>query len=253
MIELILDLLQFLRSYFPFLFSVLALGLFFASCANIVRKYYYVFYTVFILLMTMIIVPSFLTLLGVKLPFNLIQMPVLGTLLKDFFHMRGIGHPIFFFVMFTGALDPKTSVGANLYSIRKKLAIMGGFAVLAHVWVRITRNVANAIANNGADMTDATGFAYFLGFLLFFVFIVLWISSFEKIHKALGGQKWKKIHKAAYLFYALMFLHAVFIHTGKLMSEPNAKSWCALASYLIAYGVYICLKLRKSRKKIQAI
>jgi DMSO/TMAO reductase YedYZ heme-binding membrane subunit len=98
--------------------------------------------------------------------------------------------------------------------------------------------------------------AYLLGILMVVLFLVLWITSFDSIHKRLGARKWKKIQNGSYVLYAMLFLHSILIHTGWMLSMGGGRargkdvilsSVIGITSTCLVFGSYLILRLRKRK------
>lgn len=63
-----------------------------------------------------------------------------------------------------------------------------------------------------------TSFAMVLGIILLALFLPLWITSFDSVHKRMGNVKWKKLQKWSYVLYACLFVHAMCIQVGGMLN-----------------------------------
>jgi hypothetical protein len=133
--------------------------------------------------------------------------------------------------MYMGALSPKNPHVKKLLGIRKELSILSGFPILTHSLIRVTNNFPNALKfftdNEGymanARVTNALGagitsFSFVLGVLMLALFIPLWITSFDSVHKRLGNVRWKKLQRWSYVLYAMLFIHAIGIQAGFMLN-----------------------------------
>ena len=133
--------------------------------------------------------------------------------------------------MYAGALDPKIPAVRKLLSIRKEISIISGFTILTHSLVRVVNNLPGAIKffTNKAEYLEnmpvvselgagISSFSFILGIALLIIFVPLWVTSFDAVHRRMGGVKWKKLQKWAYVLYALMFVHALMIQTGGMLN-----------------------------------
>lgn len=75
---------------------------------------------------------------------------------------------------------------------------------------------ARVTSELGAGISN---FSFVLGIVLLVLFIPLWVTSFDSIHKRMGSAKWKKWQKWSYPFYALLFIHAIGIQVGGMISS----------------------------------
>ena len=234
MIKFFMDLVQFLHSTAPLLTSLAIFTLLAVLLSKSIKKQAAVYYTVLAIPFALVAVPFIIRLFGIEV-FNFNQVPFLGGILRDYIHFGTFAFPILIIVMYTGALDPKIPWVKKLLKIRKELSIISGFPVLTHALIRATNTFPRSLmyfTNNEQYMEKArvtselgsgiSNFSYVLGIVLLVVFLPLWITSFESIHKRMGSVKWKKWQKWSYLFYALLFIHAMGIQVGGLISAKEA-------------------------------
>lgn len=236
MIKVLIDLLSFLRTTFPLLFCVAFFALLFILLSKSIKKYYYVYYSLFAIPSLLVIIPSILGLCGIEMSFSLIRVPVLGEILRDYIHMANLGHPLLIIIMYMGALDVKNPYVKKLMSIRKEISIISGFPILTHTWIRLINNLPaslkyftdhSAFMENprvtselGAGITNSS---LVLGIIMTVLFLMLWITSFDAIHKRLGGIKWKRIQKWSYVLYATLFIHAMGLQVGRMVTSNAAE------------------------------
>lgn len=69
------------------------------------------------------------------------------------------------------------------------------------------------------------------------MFLVLWVTSFDRIRKRMGYKKWKSVQRWSYALYAMLFIHSAGIDTGSLVTywerqEKMAKTEVIAASAL---------------------
>ncbi|MDL2310179.1 ferric reductase-like transmembrane domain-containing protein [Parabacteroides sp. OttesenSCG-928-B22] len=265
MIKILIDLLSFLRTTVPLLFCVAVFALLFVWLAKSIKRYYYIYYTLFAIPFLMVVVPSLLRMIGIETSFNFTRIPVLGELLRDYIHMASLGHPLLIIIMYMGALDVKNPYVKRLMSIRKEISILSGFPILTHSWIRVMNNFPKALkyfTDHSAFMENPrvtselgagiTNTVLVLGIVMLVLFLILWITSFDVVHKRLGGIRWKKIQRWSYVLYALLFIHAMGLQVGRMVSSAadiTVKQWISVSSLLLIYGSYLILRVRKARKK----
>lgn len=231
MISTFLDLIEFLNSNFTLLFALAVYTPLAVILAKSIKKYDTTYYWVFGVISFFFIVPVACRLLGVELPFNLRAIPIIGMAGAELSSAANFIHPILIIIMYMGALSPKIPSVGRLMSIRKELSIIVGFPVLAHCMKRVFGTFLDGWAfffNHEEYISDprvvsvlGTGiqsFAFVLGIVMTVLFLVLWITSFDSIHRKLGTLRWKKIQRWSYLLYAMLFLHSLCIEVGGLVS-----------------------------------
>ncbi len=146
---------------------------------------------------------------------------------------------IFLVVMYTGVLN-RGLVWKRLMGVRAELSIIASILLLPHA-VSFTEYLLEDVGVFSGTI------AYYLGILAFLIMVPLTLTSFMFVRKQVGGKRWKKLHQFAYLFYAMVGLHLIFIQ--------NDRMWM----YIAIFGVYFLLKgsmkletYYKKRKPAQA-
>ncbi|MDR1222994.1 MAG: hypothetical protein LBL07_08990 [Tannerella sp.] len=249
MIKVLIDLLSFLRTTFPLLFCTAVLALLSILLAKSIKKYYYIYYTLFAIPFLMVVIPSILRMCGLETSLNFNRIPVLGEILRDYIHVAALGHPLLIIIMYIGALNASNPHVKKLMSIRKELSILSGFPILTHSWIRTLHNfpeslkyfTAHAEFIENREITNAWGAgithaALVLGIVMLALFLILWIISFDALHKRLGGRKWKQIQKWSYVLYALLFIHAMGLQAGRMVTGSASGPRTEITAHAPAAG-----------------
>ena len=231
MIKLLIDFVQFLYTIAPLFASLALLSWMAILLSKSIKKYAKIYYIVFSIPFFLVAIPFLARLFGIENGFNFIQVPFLGGILRDYIHMGTLGFPLLIIIMYIGALNPKNLWVKKCLSIRKELSILSGFPVLTHSLVRVINNLPGSIqffTNNEAYMANTrvvselgagiSSFSFILGVVMLVIFLPLWITSFDSIHKRMGNLRWKKWQKWSYVLYATLFIHAMGIQIGGLLN-----------------------------------
>jgi DMSO/TMAO reductase YedYZ heme-binding membrane subunit len=230
MIKLLIDFIQFLNTVAPLFMSLAVLTLLAILLSKSIKKHAAVYYIVMAIPFALVAIPFIGRLLGFEI-FNFNRIPFLGGIMRDYIHMGALGFPLLIIVMYTGALNSKNIHVKKLLGIRKELSIMSGFPILTHSLIRVTNNFPNALkffTDNESYMASArvtnelgagiTNFSFVLGIIMLALFIPLWVTSFDYVHKRMGNVKWKKLQRWSYVLYVMLFIHAMGIQTGFLLN-----------------------------------
>ncbi len=232
MINATLDIIDFLKSNFGFLFSLIVYTLLAIALAKSIKKNYKVYYWIFGVISFCFIIPSVARLIGVTLPFNLSSIPIIGLSASELSSAANFIHPVIVIIMYMGALSAKIPAVGKLMSIRKELSIIVGFPVLAHAVKRVFGSFPSGwqfFFDNETYMqsprvssalgSGVTSFAFVLGLVMTILFLVLWITSFDSVHRKLGTKRWKSVQRWSYGLYAMLFIHAMCLQAGGLISD----------------------------------
>ncbi len=101
---------------------------------------------------------------------------------------------IWLLVMFTGVLNPKWKLTKQLRLIRKELSIIGFYLISVH----------------GIHFFLAGELEWF-GIAALALMLPLTIISYGFIRKKMQAKTWKNIQRTAYLIYALIYLHMIWL------------------------------------------
>ncbi|MFR9602344.1 MAG: hypothetical protein SNG02_00550 [Rikenellaceae bacterium] len=232
MLTALFDLLDFLRSNFSMLFALAFYAILAVALSKSIKKHYKVYYWVFGLLSAGFVIPVICRLCGIDFTLNLGMIPFFGPCISELSSAGNFVHPVLIIIMYMGAFSPKNQYIGRLMSIRKELSIIVGFPVIAHAMKRLFGTFVGGwnfffdheTAIQSPRVTSVLGsgissFVYVLGLVMFVLFLVLWITSFDSVHRKLGTQKWKAVQKWSYGLYAMLFIHAMGLNLGGYISD----------------------------------
>lgn len=236
MINAALDLIQFFKSNFPFLFALVLYTVLAISLSKSIKKNYKAYYWIFGIISFCFMLPASCRLLGIALPFNLGRLPIIGLSSSELSSAANFIHPVLVIIMYMGAFSAKNKYVGRLMSIRKELSIIVGFPVLAHVVKRLFGTFPGGwqyFADNEAFMQNPrvtsalgsgiTSFAFVLGLVMTILFLVLWVTSFDGVRRKMRGGSWKKVQRWSYALYAMLFIHSLCLNVGGMISD-NARA-----------------------------
>jgi DMSO/TMAO reductase YedYZ heme-binding membrane subunit len=91
------------------------------------------------------------------------------------------------------------------------------------------------------------------------LFPVLWVRSFDFVHKRLGAVKWRKVQRLSYILYAMFFIHSVCLNIGRLPGggrghgahggDMTLVAVVGIVSTCLVFGSCLIFSLRKARKE----
>ena len=155
----------------------------------------------------------------------------------------GLAGALFVFVMYAGAFPSGSRPSRKLIPIRGQLSIIAGILSLGHA-VRYGATYFVLLFTRASYLKMSTLAASVTSFFLVAVMIPLLATSFLFVRRRMKPKNWKKLQKAAYVFYVLLWAHIV------LMNFPSAKNGNLQATlnihlYSIIFLTYLWLKTRK--------
>lgn len=230
MINLMLDLLRLVYNFVPLLFAIAVFTGLALLLSRSIKKHAVVWYWVLAIPFLLTIIPFLLGFAGVKGP-EFRGVPVLSYFVRDYVHMATLGFPLLVIIMYMGALDTRCRWVARLMSIRQQLSIIVGFPVLTHGLLRAFNTFPNGLkfffAHDDylaerpvASVTGAaiSNFVFVLGIFMLVLFFILWITSFTAVRRRMGGLRWKRVQRWAYVLYAMLFIHSMGLQIGGLIT-----------------------------------
>jgi DMSO/TMAO reductase YedYZ heme-binding membrane subunit len=224
MIKLLFDFIQFLYSLVPLLMSLAVFTFIFLLLAKSIKKHAVTYYFVFAIPAILFILRQIFSAYGITtLEFS--RGSVIGSILREYVHASGFSFPLLIIIMYIGALPVQNRYVKRLLMIRKELSIISGFPVLIHSWVRLRMAFGSFdyFFGSGEAVRSGAGVgfsnaAYMLGIFMAILFLVLWVTSFDVMHKRLGALRWKKIQRWSYVLYAMLFIHSICIQAGSMLN-----------------------------------
>jgi DMSO/TMAO reductase YedYZ heme-binding membrane subunit len=238
MVKLLIDFIQFLYTLAPLFMALGVLTLLAVLLSKSIKRHATVYYIVFAIPFALVAIPFIGRLFGVQISiFN--GIPFLGNITRDYIHAGTLGFPLLVIIMYMGALNPKYPIVKKLLSIRKELSILSGFPILTHSLIRVPGGFPRALnwffdSEAGGNVASPLGagisnFSLVLGIVLLALFLPLWITSFDSVHKRMGGIKWKKLQRWSYVLYVLLFIHAMGLQVGGLLNPRGGRTAPAAA------------------------
>ena len=130
-------------------------------------------------------------------------------------------------VMYTGVFQ-RGFIKKRLMTVRAENAIIGIIFLLPHAigFLEFYLEYENLFENIVPS----------IGLVAFILSIPLFITSFQFVRKQFKYKQWKFIHKLAYPFYTLLFVHLALINNDRLLL------------YIITFGMYFILKYYDAHK-----
>lgn len=258
MAKLLLDLLNGLMNTFP-LFTSLAITLgLVLLCSKSIKTHTGIYYGIFSIPTVLALVHYVGKLTGTL---DLYSIPVIGDVVRTYTYMLPLGLPLLLIIMFTGAFKPRSYMAKKLQPIRQELSILSGFPVLTHMLFKLTYTFPHSFAKLFIlpdPLPEGRIFAetgYQIGIFMSILYLLLWVTSFTAVRKKLGGLRWKKVQRWAYLLYGLIYVHSILLNLGWIFggrtpvaSYDRRPEWTiAIISMTILYALYLVLKVRKHR------
>lgn len=139
------------------------------------------------------------------------------------------------FLLISLAVTPlRKLTGWNwLIKFRRQLGLYAFFYLALHFFTYVWFDKAFALNEIAADATKRP--FILVGMTAFFLMIPLAATSNNRVIKRIGGKRWNRLHKLAYLCAALGVLH-YFLLVKSDITEPLI--YAAILAGLLAYRLY---------------
>ena len=146
-------------------------------------------------------------------------------------------------VMWTGALPNGSKPIKALMPIRGELSIFAALLTLGHnigfgktYFVRMF----TAPGSMGAQQLAAG----IISIIMLAIMLPLTVMSFPKIRKKFKPKTWKNIQRAAYVFYALIYVHVMILSVPSAIAGRNGYLF-SIAAYSVVFIGYAVCRVRK--------
>lgn len=156
---------------------------------------------------------------------------------------------LFVVVMFIGCLNREGRACRWLKPVRSELSIVAWFLSLGHMAVYLESYLPR-LFGGGAISGNVMG-AFALAVVLLVLLVVLGVTSFAFVKRAMHTETWKKVQKLAYLFFGLVFVHLL------LMLLPSAlhgglAAQASVAVYSVVFVGYALCRVSRALADKQA-
>ena len=220
-------------------FALVLLGtaVFCFACKDAIRKAPWAFYVLALVLSGMYAVTGY-----VDYPYwlqrSLFILMQKGTLATAFFVV----------VMYIGVFDGIEFVKQRLKPTRAALSIMGCILILGHVVKYLL-----AFLPRMGELGGALAASIWVAIGLFVLMLVLGVTSFQAVKRAMSASSWIKLQKWAYLFYGALYVHIV-LALLPAASRGSAAAVESVVVYSVVFVLYAVLRVGKAirERKIKA-
>ncbi len=146
-------------------------------------------------------------------------------------------------VMFAGALPQKSALRKRLIPSRGELSIFSALLTLSHI---VTYAVIYIKRLLNPDFDPQTDFIVTCAvvILLMCIMIPLTIMSFKKVRSRMKPKTWKNIQRAAYLFFALIYVHVLVLYVPRAIRGTDGYLLTVM-TYTAVWTLYLVMRLRK--------
>lgn len=146
-------------------------------------------------------------------------------------------------VMFVGVLPGASPVRSRLAPIRGPLSVIAALLALCHA-ASFVQAYASEALSGFSTAAKSTVASLVLAVAVTLVLALLAATSLNAIRKRMRSGTWQRVQRWAYVFYALMSLHAILLLLPSGLS--GARSGLTVAVYGGVFGLYVALRCARS-------
>ncbi len=227
-----------------FIVSLILAALFAFLCKKAIKKYPAIFYIA-------------AAVISVAVTFiDLRSLPSAAQSIVELFSRGAFATALWCMIMWLGALPNGSAPMKAIMPIRGELSIFAAILTLGHnIGFGKTYFVRMFTAPESMKPTQLA--AGTLSLIMLVIMLPLTILSIKAVRKKLSAKLWKRIQRAAYLFYAMIYIHVMilFLPSAKLGRLEYQISVVAYSIVFITYAVcrvYKAVTKKKTANKTAA-
>ena len=147
---------------------------------------------------------------------------------------------------FAGALPTGSALIKKIMPIRGELSIFAAAITLSHAVTYGIMYIKRFMLNMEHDRPLTSDFIItsLVCIVLMIIMIPLTVMSFKAIRKKMNAKTWKKIQRAAYIFYALIYIHIMVLYVPQA-KNGNTEKFFSIIVYSIVFTGYAVFKIAK--------
>lgn len=149
---------------------------------------------------------------------------------------------LFIIVMYIGVFPYGSKLRNYLSPIRAVLAICACILALGHVSAYFATFIPRLLTGL---LPVAMGVSMAAGLLLLALLLVLGITSFRAVRRAMGGKAWLKLQKLSYAFYTLIYVHSMCLLVPSALQQGQAAQ-ISVAVYSLVFGIYAIARIARA-------
>lgn len=146
---------------------------------------------------------------------------------------------LFAIVMYMGVLPASSALRRKLIPIRAELSIFAALLAVGHMITLLGSLLYRTNAHKSLNMTSLVTAVVITALL-----VVLTVTSFRAVRKAMSYRTWKNIQRSAYAFFLLTYVHVV-VSTLMTFRFGSLNVRLGIVLYGVATVAYVVLRLRR--------
>lgn len=147
---------------------------------------------------------------------------------------------IFTVVMFLGCFRRESWASRTLMPVRGELSILACLLSFGHVATYVQAYGPRVLGSSAVPPAVMGGFV--LAVVVLVLLLVLGVTSLKAVRRVMAARAWKGVQRLAYLFFALVFVHALFMLVPSAING-GAAAQASVVVYVSILGLYAALRL----------
>lgn len=147
---------------------------------------------------------------------------------------------LFAVVMFIGVLPRTGKLRLRLTPIRAELSIIACILICGHVAAYALSFVPRLLGAKVTGLPIAIGLVAACALVV--LGLALGITSIKRVRAHMEGRTWTRIQRFAYVFYALMYIHALAMLLPSALAG-GAAALQSVVAYTVVFAVYAVLRI----------
>ncbi len=154
---------------------------------------------------------------------------------------------LFIIVMYMAVLPNGSAAIKRLLPIRAELSILASILTLAHN-AAFGKYYFVQLFTNPSSLAAPRLIAAICSVIMICIMLPLFITSFRSIRRRMNPKRWKRLQRAAYAFYALIYIHVMLLNVSAHQSGRSGYVLNILL-YSLIFFAYAALRIRKALLK----
>ena len=158
------------------------------------------------------------------------------------FSRGALGAAFWAVVMWAGALPNGSAPIKKLMPIRGELSITAAILTLSHVITYGVQYISNLVkGRTGSDFVITS----VVSLVMVAIMLPLTVMSFKTVRRKMNAKTWKRIQRAAYVFYGLIFAHVMVLYIPRARSGRDG-CFLSVIVYSAVFLGYAAMRIRKA-------
>lgn len=167
-----------------------------------------------------------------------------GTYIYPVFDKAALGTAFFVLVMYANVFPAGSKPIKKLMPIRGEMSILACILTLGHN-AAYGKTYFVCVFQKGSSLPSWQLSASLCSAIMILIMLPLFVTSFKCIRKKMTPKKWKQLQRAAYVFYALLYIHVLLVNSMGFSHGISRNRWNVVI-YSIVFINYLVLRILKA-------